>query len=260
MLQFSVGQITDIDSTYASMDVNEDNVINSSDALIILQYSVGMKNTVPTKIDKDNFCNQMAHILEFGREYQRKNPVGGYSSIDYFDLNYKDYDCQSENAFEQAFVYMLGSPYYPLYEKICTIYNINSETIEIKNSEKDPKMRMVDSGNYYYYYKVKGEFFDKYLSEIFNVSPDHSFELGKLAYYYDGYYYIKQGDGGDGSGPDVAFVDLKECSDGKYEITIKYNRGNDWGYAELATLKVITELKYVDGKNIWSIYKITNVT
>ena len=75
MLQFSVGQITDIDSTYASMDVNEDNVINSSDALIILQYSVGMKNTVPTKIDKDNFCNQMAHILEFGREYQRKNPV-----------------------------------------------------------------------------------------------------------------------------------------------------------------------------------------
>ena len=48
-------------------------------------------------------------------------------------------------------------------------------------------------------------------------------------------------------------------------LTADYENGyivknSDNKYGIIATLKVISELKYVEGKNIWSIYKITNVT
>lgn len=274
VLQFSVGQSTDVNESYPAMDVNMDGSVNSSDALAILQKTVGIIDSFEccsiNSTDKDNFTRFMAFILGYGREYTSIEPLQG-NAKDYFECNYKNYDCTSSDAFETAFGYMLGAPYNSCFNYLASMYDWNIENyseVYFRETDKpfisDPLKKFNQNSGYS---KIVGKQYDLLLKEVFNVQPNHDFILSdensrwfgnkESAYYYDGYYYILGKEGGDAAGPKTVINYIELNSDRKYHINITYQWGNDFeGYADIAEIHVVASLKNVNGNRIWSIYKI----
>lgn len=251
VLQFTVGQITDINETYPAMDVNVDGNVNSKDALDILRFTVGM-------IDHFNCLSATNADFDILEDIIRESF--------WTTRNGFDYNCNQEDAFTIALDIMIGSLVSSVTYMIFDDYGWENSYEVIEAIEKaDPR------GAYNYMYtKFDGEKFDKILKEVFNVTPDHDYvakhtneyiESGKdvtILYYENGFYYMASGQGGDGAYPETQINSVEKSTDGKYKINITYmeKAGYTEDYLKRIDTNVITELKNVDGEKIWSIYSI----
>ncbi|MGN1478460.1 MAG: lipoprotein [Acutalibacteraceae bacterium] len=199
------------------------------------------------KEDKETFCKTIEQILW----------ANGWFAE---DLDGKlDYDCSTKDAYEIAIDRMISCPYYDLMDTLNDIYGSNNYTFEPETDEKDPKKIMDDN----FYKKISGEKFDSVLKNVFNIEPDHKYTMSDsynnkvVFYYYNGYYYIQNGDGGDGAGPKVTIESITRQNDGKYNIKILYQIVDYTDDAkDMARLDVVAALKSVKGDRLWSFYKI----
>lgn len=259
VLQFTVGQITDINETYPAMDVNADGNVNSKDALDILRFTVGM-------IDHFNCLSATDADLDILGDTIRES----FWSSGWFYINSKrkgfDYNCNQEDAFMVALDLMIGVGFNSVVYYLFDDYGWRNSYERINSEDKaDPR------GAYKFMYsKFDGEKFDKILKEVFNVTPDHDYVAkntngylgsGKDAtvlYYENGFYYMVSGQGGDGAYPVTRINSVEKLADGKYKINISYMEMSGYtdDYLKLINSNVITELKNVDGEKIWSIYSI----
>lgn len=263
-----------------SADISHTEAKTTSDAPAVRNTQMFLE---AGKGDKKAFTRLMAMVVGYGREYISVDPEcdeNGYTENDYFEINYKDYDCTSKDAFKDAFLNVLCLPFYSIFNYYAENYGWDLNLF-IKEffyyedndfgydtpSVRDPLKKFeADS----MYYKIDGEKFDFILKNVFNVKPDHSYVLHNKksrwfpdedsAYYYNGYYYVLKADGGDGAGPRTVINNMEKQSDGKYKINITYQFGNDFeGYDDCAQLNVIAGLKEINGEKLWSIYSIKKV-
>ena len=200
-----------------------------------------------TDSDIYNFEQLMAHVLYHGYEY----------SDDYETFDYKSSD---------ALKYAISRVFTPYYYNLLTFideslygfgnYEVSSEFYNYNDAERDPK------GLWYQYSTVSQEYVDMVFRYVFNVDPkdtdmfyDNNNNL--IAYYQDEICYMINEDGGDGAGPEVKILDIEQKNDSRYEITAAFvemdykhilNRYDD--------VKVTAEIKSIEGKRLWSIYKI----
>ena len=117
-------------------------------------------------------------------------------------------------------------------------------------------------GDWYEYNKVNGKKLDWIIRNVFNKKPDHSYiekgEYGVLLYYFNGSYYTPFGDGAD-IGLEHKIISKKPDSSGNY--TMKFTASEYKGIVGYSgttspSYTIKAALKLVDGKRVWSIYKI----
>ena len=198
------------------------------------------------KKDQEIFIRTVGHILW----------CNGWFKEDL--ANKLDYDCNKKDAYEIAIDRMISGPFFDLMDEFNDIYGSSNYTFEPETDEKDPKKIMDDN----FYKKISAEKFDSVLKNVFNVEPDHKYTMSDsynskvVFYYYNGYYYIQNGDGGDGAGPKVTIESITKQNDGKYNIKILYQLVDYAGAKDLARLDVVAALKSVKGDRLWSFYKI----
>lgn len=231
-----------------------------------------MKSVTLSNSDKQYFEKMMSYIVGYGLTDMG---VGHEEEADYVNKFY-DYDCTSGKALNYALNIIFAVPYESFVDDMAQIYDwrdydepwyiVNEDD---KNEEddyhsyiRDPK-KLFKNGEYYCV--VESSYVDKILKNVFNVKPDHSVIMKNSKgnvwlYYYDGNYYYVYGDGGDGAGPLVTIDSVKQRADGKYIIEAKHKYGNDdEGYSFRRKLKIVADIKIVDGDSLWSIYKIETV-
>lgn len=231
-----------------------------------------MKSVTLSNSDKQYFEKMMSYIVEYGLTDMGE---GHEEEADYVNKFY-DYDCTSGKALNYALNIIFAVPYESFVDDMAQIYDwrdydepwyiVNEDD---KNEEddyhsyiRDPK-KLFKNGEYYCV--VESSYVDKILKNVFNVKPDHSVIMKNSKgnvwlYYYDGNYYYVYGDGGDGAGPLVTIDSVKQRADGKYIIEAKHKYGNDdEGYSFRRKLKIVADIKIVDGDSLWSIYKIETV-
>lgn len=231
-----------------------------------------MKSVTLSNSDKQYFEKMMSYIVGYGLTDMG---VGHEEEADYVNKFY-DYDCTSGKALNYALNIIFAVPYESFVDDMAQIYDwrnydepwyiVNEDD---KNEEddyhsyiRDPK-KLFKNGEYYCV--VESSYVDKILKNVFNVKPDHSVIMKNSKgnvwlYYYDGNYYYVYGDGGDGAGPLVTIDSVKQRADGKYIIEAKHKYGNDdEGYSFRRKLKIVADIKVVDGDSLWSIYKIETV-
>ena len=231
-----------------------------------------MKSVTLSNSDKQYFEKMMSYIVGYGLTDMG---VGHEEEADYVNKFY-DYDCTSGKALNYALNIIFAVPYESFVDDMAQIYDwrdydelwyiVNEDD---KNEEddyhsyiRDPK-KLFKNGEYYCV--VESSYVDKILKNVFNVKPDHSVVMKNSKgnvwlYYYDGNYYYVYGDGGDGAGPIVTLDSVKQRADGKYIIEAKHKYGNDdEGYSFRRKLKIVADIKIVDGDSLWSIYKIETV-
>lgn len=233
-----------------------------------------MKSVTLSNSDKKYFEKMMPYIVGYGLTDMGEWHEGIYDA-DYDGKSY-EYDCTSDEAFNYALNIIFAVPYKTYVDEIARIYDWRDydipDSIVNKNEEDD----VYDDSSYYRdpkklfetgicYRKVEASYVDKILKNVFNVKPDHSVIMKNSKgnvwlYYYDGNYYYVYGDGGDGAGPLVTLDSVKQRADGKYVIEAKHKYGNDdEGYSLKRKLKIVADIKVVDGDSLWSIYKIETV-
>lgn len=233
-----------------------------------------MKSVTLSNSDKQYFEKMMSYIVGYGLTDMGEWHEGIYDA-DYDGKSY-EYDCTSDKAFNYALNIIFAVPYESFVDDMAQIYDwrdydepwyiVNEDD---KNEEddyhsyiRDPK-KLFKNGEYYCV--VESSYVDKILKNVFNVKPDHSVVMKNSKgnvwlYYYDGNYYYVYGDGGDGAGPLVTLDSVKQRADGKYIIEAKHKYGNDdEGYSFRRKLKIVADIKIVDGDSLWSIYKIETV-
>ena len=231
-----------------------------------------MKSVTLSNSDKQYFEKMMSYIVGYGLTDMG---VGHEEEADYVNKFY-DYDCTSGKALNYALNIIFAVPFESFVDDMAQIYDwrdydelwyiVNEDD---KNEEddyhsyiRDPK-KLFKNGEYYCV--VESSYVDKILKNVFNVKPDHSVVMKNSKgnvwlYYYDGNYYYVYGDGGDGAGPLVTLDSVKQRADGKYIIEAKHKYGNDdEGYSFRRKLKIVADIKIVDGDSLWSIYKIETV-
>lgn len=231
-----------------------------------------MKSITLSNSDKQYFEKMMSYIVGYGLTDMG---VGHEEEADYVNKFY-DYDCTSGKALNYALNIIFAVPYKSFVDDMAQIYDwrdydepwyiVNEDD---KNEEddyhsyiRDPK-KLFKNGEYYCV--VESSYVDKILKNVFNVKPDHSVIMKNSKgnvwlYYYDGNYYYVYGDGGNGAGPLVTLDSVKQRADGKYIIEAKHKYGNDdEGYSFRRKLKIVADIKIVDGDSLWSIYKIETV-
>ena len=231
-----------------------------------------MKSVTLSNSDKQYFEKMMSYIVGDGLTDMG---VGHEEEADYVN-KFFDYDCTSGKALNYALNIIFAVPYESFVDDMAQIYDwrdydepwyiVNEDD---KNEEddyhsyiRDPK-KLFKNGEYYCV--VESSYVDKILKNVFNVKPDHSVVMKNSKgnvwlYYYDGNYYYVYGDGGDGAGPLVTLDSVKQRADGKYVIEAKHKYGNDdEGYSFRRKLKIVADIKIVDGDSLWSIYKIETV-
>lgn len=231
-----------------------------------------MKSITLSNSDKQYFEKMMSYIVGDGLTDMGE---GHEEEADYVNKFY-DYDCTSGKALNYALNIIFAVPYESFVDDMAQIYDwrdydelwyiVNEDD---KNEEddyhsyiRDPK-KLFKNGEYYCV--VESSYVDKILKNVFNVKPDHSVVMKNSKgnvwlYYYDGNYYYVYGDGGDGAGPLVTIDSVKQRADGKYIIEAKHKYGNDdEGYSFRRKLKIVADIKIVDGDSLWSICKIETV-
>lgn len=150
---------------------------------------------------------------------------------------------------------------FPIYEYIYGESATNTSLVREHDEQSDPLNKFPSS---YYYEKVSAEKIDWILENIFNIHPNHDgFELTGYpwdndgpcrAYYYDGYYYFTQGDGGS-AGFLLEIITFDKLDNNIYSVC--YNSYNEDGLA--ATYKVKCALKDTDHGTFWTLYSIERV-
>lgn len=231
-----------------------------------------MKSVTLSNSDKQYFEKMMSYIVGYGLTDMG---VGHEEEADYVNKFY-DYYCTSGKALNYALNIIFAVPYESFVDDMAQIYDwrdydepwyiVNeddkNEEDDYHNYIRDPK-KLFKNGEYYCV--VESSYVDKILKNVFNVKPDHSVVMKNSKgnvwlYYYDGNYYYVYGDGGDGAGPLVTLDSVKQRADGKYVIEAKHKYGNDdEGYSLKRKLKIVADIKVVDGDSLWSIYKIETV-
>lgn len=231
-----------------------------------------MKSITLSNSDKQYFEKMMSYIVGDGLTDMG---VGHEEEADYVNKFY-DYDCTSGKALNYALNIIFAVPYKSFVDDMAQIYDwrdydepwyiVNEDD---KNEEDDYHSYIRDHKKLFkngeYYCVVESSYVDKILKNVFNVKPDHSVIMKNSKgnvwlYYYDGNYYYVYGDGGDGAGPLVTIDSVKQRADGKYIIEAKHKYGNDdEGYSFRRKLKIVADIKIVDGDSLWSIYKIETV-
>ncbi len=195
---------------------------------------------VATEADFDALKDILENLTDLGHSFE-------YSSID-------------ENAY-QTLLYELSDEYgrVTIYKHI---YGEDGENIRTSygsfnyapESERDPLNQF---GNYYAYTKYPADKFDWIIKNVFNVTPDRNNatikrDSGIDLYYYDGYYYISNGDGGDAG----CTCNIKNTQIGDNNIyTVEYDV-MEYDNTLKASYKVKCALKNIDGKRQWSLYSI----
>lgn len=207
--------------------------------------------------DKENFESMLGQILWFVFDAEEP-PHGddGYSGKEYALYNWEDFDSTSSSAKEYAYGKLLTG-YQPLVVTMAEIFDWEDfEVTDCWDGGEDPE------GLYDEFYRVvDDEYVDLSLKTIFNIKPEHDYVLcsesgDTYAYYYDGEYYCRGEEGGDGAGPEVEIKNIKAQNDGKYLIDATYYISDFEGREEICDVEVVAEIKNVEGQNIWSFYKI----
>lgn len=266
------GQVFEDMSNESETEPSENSEESSEASTQESKTSQTMKSVTLSNSDKQYFEKMMSYIVGYGLTDMG---VGHEEEADYVNKFY-DYDCTSGKALNYALNIIFAVTYESFVDDMAQIYDwrdydepwyiVNEDD---KNEEddyhsyiRDPK-KLFKNGEYYCV--VESSYVDKILKNVFNVKPDHSVIMKNSKgnvwlYYYDGNYYYVYGDGGDGAGPLVTIDSVKQRADGKYIIEAKHKYGNDdEGYSFRKKLKIVADIKIVDGDSLWSIYKIETV-
>lgn len=266
------GQIFEDMSNESETEPSENSEESTEASTQESKTSQTMKSVTLSNSDKQYFEKMMSYIVGDGLTDMG---VGHEEEADYVNKFY-DYDCTSGKALNYALNIIFAVPYESFVDDMAQIYDwrdydepwyiVNEDD---KNEEddyhsyiRDPK-KLFKNGEYYCV--VESSYVDKILKNVFNVKPDHSVIMKNSKgnvwlYYYDGNYYYVYGDGGNGAGPLVTLDSVKQRADGKYIIEAKHKYGNDdEGYSFRRKLKIVADIKIVDGDSLWSIYKIETV-
>ncbi len=266
------GQIFEDMSNESETEPSENSEESTEASTQESKTSQTMKSVTLSNSDKQYFEKMMSYIVGYGLTDMG---VGHEEEADYVNKFY-DYDCTSGKALNYVLNIIFAVTYESFVDDMAQIYDwrdydepwyiVNEDD---KNEEddyhsyiRDPK-KLFKNGEYYCV--VESSYVDKILKNVFNVKPDHSVIMKNSKgnvwlYYYDGNYYYVYGDGGDGAGPLVTLDSVKQRADGKYIIEAKHKYGNDdEGYSFRRKLKIVADIKIVDGDSLWSIYKIETV-
>lgn len=266
------GQIFEDMSNESETEPSENSEESTEASTQESKTSQTMKSVTLSNSDKQYFEKMMSYIVGDGLTDMGE---GHEEEADYVNKFY-DYDCTSGKALNYVLNIIFAVPYESFVDDMAQIYDwrdydepwyiVNEDD---KNEEddyhsyiRDPK-KLFKNGEYYCV--VESSYVDKILKNVFNVKPDHSVIMKNSKgnvwlYYYDGNYYYVYGDGGDGAGPLVTIDSVKQRADGKYIIEAKHKYGNDdEGYSFRRKLKIVADIKIVDGDSLWSIYKIETV-
>lgn len=268
------GQIFEDMSNESETEPSENSEESTEASTQESKTSQTMKSVTLSNSDKQYFEKMMSYIVGYGLTDMG---VGHEEEADYVNKFY-DYDCTSGKALNYALNIIFAVPYESFVDDMAQIYDwrdydkseyfmsdvVNEEGDVYDDSGyiRDPK-KLFKNGEYYCV--VEASYVDKILKNVFNVKPDHSVIMKNSKgnvwlYYYDGNYYYVYGDGGDGAGPLVTIDSVEQRADGKYIIEAKHKYGNDdEGYSFRRKLKIVADIKIVDGDSLWSIYKIETV-
>ena len=229
--------------------------------------SVTIVDGIISNTDRNNFSDMLGHMIWHNGYFESKHPEGSYSNTDYFLLNYENYDYRSEKAKRFAYKQIFAT-YETILEEMAGIYNWQSFEIEVVNTGASDNIGPSDPKGWldynYSYCKVEEKYVDMCLKTVFNLTPDHDYVFKSkdgevVAYYYDGWYYYCDFDGGDTMGPDVDINDIEIMNDGKFLIKATYYVGTIYSATKICDVNVVAEMKEVEGKSIWSFYRITKV-
>ncbi len=266
------GQVFEDMSNESETEPSENSEESSEASTQESKTSQAMKSVTLSNSDKQYFEKMMSYIVGYGLTDMG---VGHEEEADYVNKFY-DYDCTSGKALNYALNIIFAVPYESFVDDMAQIYDWrnydepwyivneddNNEEDDYHSYIRDPK-KLFKIGEYYCV--VEASYVDKILKNVFNVKPDHSVVMKNSKgnvwlYYYDGNYYYVYGDGGDGAGPLVTIDSVKQRADGKYIIEAKhtYDDGLE-GEALVEKLKIVADIKVVDGDSLWSIYKIETV-
>lgn len=269
------GQIFEDMSNESETEPSENSEESTEASTQESKTSQTMKSVTLSNSDKQYFEKMMSYIVGYGLTDMG---VGHEEEADYVNKFY-DYDCTSGKALNYALNIIFAVPYESFVDDMAQIYDwrdydkseyfmsdvVNEEGDVYDDSGyiRDPK-KLFKNGEYYCV--VEASYVDKILKNVFNVKPDHSVVMKNSKgnvwlYYYDGnYYYEYDSRGGDWGTPYVTVDSVKQRADGKYIIEAKhtYDDGLE-GEALVEKLKIVADIKIVDGDSLWSIYKIETV-
>ncbi len=245
VLQSSVGLIKLTNAEIKIADVDKNGVVNSSDALTILQISVGIINP---QIDDDvNF------LIPSKKDWKNFNEFIGRDLFETCALfNRQDFDCtkaSAEDYLNKAF--HLG---------IEPVYRYLFGYVEAKDSTKepDPKGIMNKENAEFGYYVYDTDKLKFICENVYNIE----FKEINGCYYSENYfqndkYYCNAGCG-EGGFTQFEYKNPVSLGNGKYEVEI-WTVVGEFNLKAYKAATATVALKNIDGKRIWSFYSVDNI-
>ena len=197
----------------------------SSVVSVKTKSSSSSSSLTPTNSDYKNLGELLQRLNYFGCKYDRSS--------------YKTDTKVNEILFDDAPTYL--QMWYELVNQLGFRNDLKAYDYDVK----DPL------GKFTYgmgFYKINADRMDFIYKNVFGVNNTHK-SYGKRVYYYKGYCYIASGNGGDA--PPVTKLVSSKKVDGKYQVKYNYDY-----FGSITTVTATVKLQKVDGKRVWSFYKI----
>lgn len=172
-----------------------------------------------------------------------------FSFLEHFIRHADSYDCNSSGTYDKIIGILLNNPF------TTGIYSVYFDNETYVSNSNDPLGKF--GGEYYEYYIFPGEDIDWILTNVFNLTPDHSLNTDDR-YYHNGSYYVGTYGAGDNY-REFSLENKTQSSDGTYTLTVKCEI-TDMGDEEPSVTEyytIKTALREDNGKKYWSLYSIT---
>lgn len=147
-------------------------------------------------------------------------------------------------------------------DRYSKLLNLGTISTEYKNTKQaDPLNKYGDSNGNYSYKVYDGEKVDYLIKNVLNTELDHDYQIiikeKVFEYYYQGKYYTPI-DSYDIGKSEIRIESFTQNKDGQYVVEYTYLAGQKEASA-MSYSKLTAEIKEMDGKRFWSIYRIETI-
>ena len=147
-------------------------------------------------------------------------------------------------------------------DEYAKLLGLGTVSTEYKNTKQADPLNKYGDGNGNYSYKVyDGDKVDYLIKNVLNTELDHDYQIiikeKVFEYYYGGKYYTPI-DSCDIGKSEIRIESFTQNKDGQYVVEYTYLAGKEEASA-MSYSKLTAEIKEMDGKRFWSIYRIETI-
>lgn len=202
-----------------------------------------------TDADRKQLKEMLTGIMDFANKKYSPEPLYFFYNFDQRKSEFRALEFLLDEARGTA-------------DRYAKLLNLGTISTEYKNTKQADPLNKYGDGNGNYSYRVyDGNKVDYLIKNVLNTELDHDYQIiikeKVFEYYYQGKYYTPIGSCDIGKS-EIRIESFTQNKDGQYVVEYTYLAGKEEASA-MSYSKLTAEIKEMDGKRFWSIYRIETI-